>query len=98
MRFLTFLALALSCAVGAPERALANGPNAGESSAPAADTLFRQGREAFDKGDYQRARDAFAESQRLEAAPGTLLNLALAEEKLGTLSSAWEHAKEVLDG
>jgi hypothetical protein len=57
----------------------------------AAESLFRQGRVSADAGDYPRACAAFAESLRLEPAPGTLLNLADCEEHVGLLASAWEN-------
>ena len=56
-----------------------------------AETLFRQGRASVDAGDYPHACAAFAESLRLELAPGTLLNLGDCEEHLGRLASAWGH-------
>jgi hypothetical protein len=56
-----------------------------------ADALFRQGRASADAGDYPRACDAFAESQRLDPAPGTLFNLADCEEHLDRLASAESH-------
>ncbi len=62
-------------------------------SSPAADALFRAGREAYVHGDFPEAAARFAESQRLDPAPGTLLNLALAEEKMNRLALAWEHAR-----
>lgn len=79
----------LVCA--APGTALADG-------SPAAEQLFRDGRAAMKKGDYERARTMFTESQRLDPAAGTLLNLAVAEEKLGKLASAWEHSGAALEG
>jgi len=63
------------------------------NSSPAADALFRAGREAFLRGDFEEAVSRFTESQRLDPAPGTLLNLALAEEKTNRLALAWEHAR-----
>jgi hypothetical protein len=62
----------------------------------AADALFRQGREAFDKGDYAQACPKFAESQTIEPAPGTLLNLAVCEERVGKLVSARKHLGDLL--
>jgi len=56
----------------------------------AADALFRAGREAAVRGDYATAKDKFQESNRLEPAPGTDLNLAICEENLGHPLQAWE--------
>jgi hypothetical protein len=56
-----------------------------------AETLFRDGRTSARAGDYQRACLFFAESFALDAAPGTLLNLADCEEHVGLLANAWEH-------
>ena len=69
-----------------------------QSSDPAAaDALFQKGREAAEKGDWAGACPKFAESQRLDPAPGTLLNLADCEEHLGQLASAYEHFKTALE-
>ena len=57
----------------------------------AAETLFRQGRAWVEAGDYPHACTAFAESLRLDPAPGTLLNLADCEEHIGRLASARGH-------
>jgi hypothetical protein len=65
---------------------------------PAAEQFFRDGRAAFKRGEWEKARAMFAESQRLDPAPGTLVNLALAEEKLGKLANAWEHARAAQEG
>ncbi len=56
-----------------------------EESAKAA---FFEGRERMDEGDYEAACEAFSESQRLDPAPGTLLNLALCEERRERLATA----------
>ena len=64
--------------------AVADGPGA-------ADLLFRQGRAAAEAGDYPHACIAFAESLRLDPAPGTVLNLADCEEHVGRFASAWGH-------
>ncbi len=51
----------------------------------------------MERGDWPRAVQLLTESQRLEPAAGTLLNLAIAEQRLGKLASAWEHARSALD-
>jgi len=61
-----------------------------------ADALFLDGRAALKRGDFPVAVERFTESQRLSPAAGTLLNLAIAEEKLGRLAAAWEHARSAL--
>lgn len=92
-RFLPHLGVAtvaLGILLGSPRSA-----HAGDAAT--ADALFRAGREAMQRGDYADAVHRFAESQRVEPAPGTLLNLAVAEEKLGKLSAAWEHARSAAE-
>jgi hypothetical protein len=63
----------------------------------AAETLFRAGREAMEKGDYATACSRFEESQRLEPAGGTAFNLAACFEKLGRVASAWKTYREAAE-
>jgi tetratricopeptide (TPR) repeat protein len=63
----------------------------------AAEVLFREGRKAQEANDYQEACQKFGESQKLDPAPGTVMNLATCEEKLGKMASAWQHWREALD-
>jgi hypothetical protein len=63
----------------------------------AADALFRAGREATLAEDHQKACGYFRESQRLDPAPGTLLNLAICEERVGHLAQAWQYYRRVFD-
>src|SRR5262245_52850537 len=65
--------------------------------AATAEALFRQGRQAMEAKSYAQACPKFAESQKLDPAAGTLMNLATCEEKLGKLASAWQHWKEAID-
>ncbi|MFO0567610.1 MAG: hypothetical protein U0263_18270 [Polyangiaceae bacterium] len=51
--------------------------------ATAAEALFNAGRDAVKAGDYPTACAKFRESNRLDPAPGTVLNLADCEEHLG---------------
>lgn len=67
-----------------------------QSNTPAAEALFRAGREAHRRGDARTACEKLRESYRLEAAIGTLLNIAICEEALGQLASAWGHYQEVV--
>jgi len=57
----------------------------------AAEQAFRDGRAAVQAGDYATACTKFNESQRLEPAPGTLMNIADCEEHTGKLVAAREH-------
>lgn len=56
----------------------------------AAEALFAAGRAAVKAGDMAGACEKFRESQRLDAALGTRLNLAVCEAKLGRLAVAWQ--------
>jgi len=76
--------------------ASAAGDSLAGSQKPVAEALFRQGREAYKAADYEAACGYFAESQRLDPAPGTLLNLAFCQDKRGKLSAAWEHVRAAM--
>jgi hypothetical protein len=56
---------------------------------PAAETLFEQGRELLAAGKLVEACDKFAESQRLDPAVGTLLNLGDCYARRGKTATAW---------
>jgi hypothetical protein len=60
-----------------------------------ADALFREGRLLILAGDYPHACPKFAESLRLDHAPGTLLNLADCEEHISRVATAWEYFREL---
>jgi hypothetical protein len=66
-----------------------SGPAAAQTSA-AAELAFRQGRRLMNEKRFQEACPKFEESQRLDPAPGTQLNLADCYEKVGRTASAWE--------
>src|SRR5438445_2081122 len=70
-------------------------PARAETGAAAA--LFDDGRDAMKRGDFDVACARFDESNRLEPAVGTELNLALCEEKLGHELSAWRRLQRVID-
>lgn len=60
-----------------------------QSAGAQAEVLFRDGRELMSAGKYAEACAAFEQSQKLEPATTTLINLAGCREKLGQLASAW---------
>ncbi|HMJ53969.1 MAG TPA: hypothetical protein VK540_17925 [Polyangiaceae bacterium] len=61
-----------------------------EPLSPSAERLFTEGLKLAHGGDCVRARDKFTESYAADAAPGTLINWALCEEKLGRSATALE--------
>lgn len=73
-------------AVAAPAPARADGPTAEE--------LFREGRTLMDAGSLEQACAKFAESQKLEPAAGTLLNLAECQDHRGLYATAASTYKE----
>lgn len=89
---LTALALA-----GLLSSALPTPCSAQTGNAAAAEALFDQARSAMDHEEYEEACTKFRESNRLDPAAGTLLNLANCEELRGKLATAWELFRAVED-
>jgi hypothetical protein len=77
---LAFLALGVCSPAGAEPTA---------SDRAAAEALFAEGGSLYQAGRYQEACAKLADSQRLDPAPGTLLNLARCYQKLGQTATAW---------
>ena len=67
------------------------GSESSQRDPASAEVLFREGRTLVVLGDYAQACPKFAESLRLDYAPGTLLNLADCEEHTGRIATAWAH-------
>lgn len=61
-----------------------------------ADALFREAQIAMQKGQISEACAKFAESQKLDPANGTMLNLAVCHEKEGKYGSAYKELQELL--
>jgi hypothetical protein len=62
-----------------------------------AERLFREGRAAMNDENYETARSYFQQSYEIDRALGTLLNLAVCEEKLGKLGAALAHLQKALE-
>jgi hypothetical protein len=60
-----------------------------------AETLFRDGRALMDKGDYGAACPKLEESFNQDPATGTLMALAMCQEKAGRTATAWGTFMEV---
>lgn len=63
-------------------------PAHGDDLSPQADRLFTEGLDLARIGECGRAREKFAQSYAADPAPGTLINWALCEEKLGRIATA----------
>lgn len=61
-----------------------------------ADALFREARALMKQGEFRRACPKLAESQRLDPAAGTLINLGECREKLGVLADALQSYRDAL--
>jgi len=68
--------------------------SAGPAAAQTADDLFREGMQLMQRGEAKVACEKFAQSYKLDAAPGTLYNLAACHERTGRL---WLAHQEFLD-
>ncbi len=91
MRRAGFVALCAAVCM-TPAAALADSPDPA-----AAEALFREGRARAEAGDWAKACPLFAESNRLDFALGTSMNLAACEEHIGRLANAWERYGELLE-
>ncbi len=85
-------ASAAPAASAAPSASVSAPATAAEEAA----RTFQLGREAFKADDCARALEHFQRSYLLEATPGTLLNIALTEEKLGKTATALQSFERVI--
>lgn len=73
----------------------ATGPNEAASEAPDPERLFREGREAQERGDCKLALKLFLASHRLKLGRGKLINIAVCEKELGRWTEALRRFKAV---
>lgn len=73
---------------------LAHSAAQAQSAEVIAEELYLQGKALMAAGDVDGACDRFARSQKVQAALGTLLNLAVCHEKQGKTASAWAEFAE----
>lgn len=64
-------------------------PDGTSNASALAEELFRQARAAWEAGRFEEACAKFRESRRVEASPGTILNVARCEAREGRVASAW---------
>jgi hypothetical protein len=93
-RALRALAVGIACA-GAAVSGRANAQQPGSASAKVtAEALFVEGRRLVAAGQYAEACPKFADSERLDPSPATLLNLASCYERVGRSATAWATYRE----
>ena len=68
-----------------------------QSNTALAESLFRDGRALLEAGQNEAACAKFEESLRLDAALGTLLNLAECQALVGRTASAWARFRELAE-
>src|ERR1700733_5702276 len=84
--------IAIAIAIASEQEARAQTPN--PSGKIVAEALFEEGRKLVADGNFADACPKFADSQRLDPSPATLLNLASCYEKQGRSASAWVTYRE----
>lgn len=84
----------VACVLGASS--IASAQQASKEDVAKADKLFSEAQVLVQKGQYAEGCKKFAESQKLDPANGTLINLALCHEKEGKVATAYRELQELL--
>jgi len=71
-------------------------PSLAQNAQGAAEALFKEAVTLAKKGDFATAIDKFQASYQMDPAPGTLLGLAMAEEKSGRVAASLAHYRDLL--
>jgi hypothetical protein len=70
---------------------------AARAQSATAEALFRAGREASARGDFEQGCSLFREADRIEPSVGTELNIAVCEERAGRLTRAMQMFRAVAE-
>lgn len=96
MRKLTYTTFAVGLMLSLAPLQSAAQPAPPPSGAAIAEAAFQEARELLKTKQFAQARAKFAESQRLDPKPGTLLNLALCDIELEMFATAWAELSSAL--
>ena len=86
----------VALALGVAVVVAGSGAASAQSKTQKADALFKKGKKLLEEGKFADACKSFEESQEMEPAVGTQLNIGLCYEQWGKLATAWRAYEEAL--